>query len=277
MLRKIFILFYLIILFFSSNLFAEENIINNNQRIISLAPDITELLFAAGLGDKIVGVMAYSDYPVAAKKIPIVAAFDHIDAEKILSLKPTIIVVPKIRSLEKQLSVLSLPIIYIELNHLTDIPKNLIKLGNLFGSQNIAFSNAKKFEKNYFALLVKYKNVKKIKVFYQIWSKPLLTITKNNWINDVIELCGGQNIFVNLSGSAPEISFESVVLKQPEVILSSNSKLDWQNDWRAWTQIPAVKHHHLFTINSDQIERASPRVLVGARQICRILAGARAS
>lgn len=259
-------LFLLFFLFFSTTVFAE----NKQLRIISLAPNITELLFAAGAGKKIVGVMAYSDYPSAAKKIPIVAVFDHLDAERILLLKPDIIFASKTRALSKQLAALSLPTVFIEIQNLLDIPKQLRRIGQIVGTQKIAEQAAKSFEKQYQKLLIRYQHVKKITVFYEIWSPPLLTISQNNWINDVIDLCGGQNIFTTLMGSAPSVGMESVIVRRPQVILSS-MHANWQKAWQSWPQIPAVKYHHLFTLNPDLIERPGPRVLKGARQVCRFL------
>ncbi|MDX1901514.1 MAG: cobalamin-binding protein [Gammaproteobacteria bacterium] len=245
------------------------------QRIISLEPDVTEILFAVGAGSKIIGVMQGSDWPRAAKKIPVVAAFDHIDAEHIVLLKPDLVIAPDDHDLMMQLMKINAPIFFVHSRYLSDIPKHLRQFGCLTGLTKKAEAEARKFEKHYRALVQRYKSTKKTKVFYIVWSKPLFTITQSNWINEVIELCGGQNIYAELPGASPSVSFESVLEKAPDVIISTQSNPQWQQAWQAWPVIPAVKNHRLFTVNQDRLERAGPRVLDAADQVCEILAGVR--
>ncbi len=241
------------------------------QRIISLAPDLTELLFEAGAGKHIVGVMRGSDFPHAAKTIPIVANFNSIDIEKILSLHPDLIVVWAEGNRTQSLKKYGIPIYYSHHRQLKDIPYTLQRFGCLAGSEKTARQAAEIFSHRYKLLRSKYADKKPVSVFYQVWLQPLITVTKQSWINDVLSLCGGKNIFANLKGVAPEVNIEAVLMANPEVIIGSKTKQDWRKFWKNWPQMQAVQNHHLFNIDPNLIERSSARVLQGADEICQVL------
>lgn len=241
------------------------------ERIISLAPDLTEMLFAAGAGSHLVGVMQGSDFPAAAKKIPVVASYNQLDSERILTLKPDLIVVWEEGALAQTLKRWDIPVYHSHQKKLTDIATTLQRLGCLAGTQKIADHSAAKFLQDYHYLQKKYSNRKPVTVFYQVWQQPLITVTKASWIHDAMTLCGGKNIFANLRGAAPEVNLEAVIVANPDVILGAASKQDWKAFWRRWPQLNAVKKNHLFTVNPDLIERASPRILAGVREMCQAL------
>lgn len=245
------------------------------HRIISLAPDLTEILFAAGAGNHIVGVMRGSDYPVAAKKIPIIASYNSVDTERMLTLQPDLIVVWAEGNLSHALKKFNIPIYYSHQKKLTDIPSTLRRLGCLAGTQKTADQAATKYTQDYQVLQKNYANKKIINVFYQVWQQPLITVTKESWINEVIALCGGKNIFANLKGTSPQVNLEEVIIANPDVIVGTKSKLDWQHFWSQWQQVRAVKHHHVFALDPNLIERASPRLLEGAMEMCKSLDSAR--
>jgi iron complex transport system substrate-binding protein len=245
------------------------------RRIISLAPDLTELLFAAGAGNQIVGVMQGSDYPVAAKKIPIVANYNSIDSEKILSLRPDLIIVWMEGNLARSMKKWGIPIYYSHQKKMTDIPKTLQRFGCLAGTEKKAADSVHSFTERYQALQKAYSYKKQVSVFYQVWPQPLMTITKNSWINDAIMLCGGKNIFADLHGVAPEVNIESVITANPDVIIGVRSKQNWQKIWHSWSQMIAVQKNHVFTLSPDLIERADMRVLDGAEEMCQAFEVAR--
>lgn len=245
------------------------------QRVISLAPDLTELLFAAGAGDKVVGVMRGSDYPPAAQKIMIVANYHEIDLERILALHPDLIVVWSVGSIPHHLQQLNIPIYFTHPRHLLDIPKTLRDLGCLMGTSRHANKVAQQFEGDYQYLKNQYTDKAKISLFYQVWPQPLMTITEASWINEVISLCGGKNIFAHLAGIAPSVSREAVLREDPAIFFASNAQDDWQRAWRAWPQLQAVKKNHLFSFSPDLIERAGPRILLGAKEMCESIAKVR--
>ncbi len=245
------------------------------QRIISLAPDLTEILFAAGASKHIIGVMQGSDYPEAAKTIPVIANYNSIDVETIVALRPDLIVAWSEESFAEKLKTLGIPVYFSQQKKITDIPDTLKRLGCLAGTEKMANQAAEQFSQRYLLLQKKYSHKKVVSVFYQVWPKPLVTISKASWINDVISLCGGKNIFANLKGAAPEVNLEAVLVANPEVIIGTDTKLDWEKMWSAWPQISAVYNQHLFAINPDWVERAGPRLLVGVDAICRDLELAR--
>ena len=236
------------------------------RRIISLAPDLTENLFAIGAGDNIVGVMRGSDYPIAAQKIQIVASYNSVDAETILALHPDLIVAWSEERFAMQLKELGIPVYLSHPRQLVDIPVTLQKLGCLVGKEVAAKYAADNFSRRLENLQKKYTYKKKVSLFYQVWPKPLMTITKSSWIHDVVVLCGGKNLFENLKGAAPEIDLEAVVFANPDVIIGSDLSL-----WQEWPQMMAVKKQHLFSIDPDLIARASPRLLDGAEVMCKEL------
>lgn len=241
------------------------------QRIISLAPDITELLFAAGAGPSVVGVMQGSDYPAAAKKIPIVATFQSIDREKIVSLQPDLVVVWGEGKLASSLKSLNIPVFISHQKKIQDIPETLKRFGVLAGTETIALRAANDFLMRYDQLQKTYSNKKIIPVFYQLWAQPLMTVTKRSWINDVITLCGGKNVFADLRGVAPEVDIEAVLLANPAVIMTASKNQHWKNKWQHWPQLRAVQKNRLYTLDPDALERASPRILIGAQAMCQAL------
>jgi iron complex transport system substrate-binding protein len=288
MLTNYFLKYLLGIVFFltlNHNVFACEliddegnviKLIRPAERIVSLAPDLTEILFAADAGDKLVGVVQGSDYPVAAKKIPIVATYNSIDLEKVLALHSDLIIAWTETSYLSQLKKLGIPIYLSHQKKLTDIANTLKKFGCLAGTEKYADAAADAFLERYQALQKKYRHSKPLTVFYQVWPIPLITITKNSWINEVISVCGGQNIFADLKGIAPEVSLEAVIAANPDVIIGTRSvqnslASEPLQQWQHWSQLAAVQSKRLFTIDPDLIERASPRVLDGVERICGFL------
>ena len=245
-------------------------------RIISLAPHITEIVFAAGAGDRLVGVETYSDYPKKAKSISRVGGYPSFDIEKIISLKPDLIIAwssSNSRNQLEKLSQLGIPIYLSEPREILDIAKSLVNFGRLAGTSFIAEKAKQDFMQQYNALFST--NTKKsLNVFYQIWNKPLMTINGEHLISKVITLCGGKNIFSELGSLTPSVSVESVIQSNTEVIIAGGSikeHSDWIDQWQHWSKIPAVKNNNIYLINADLIQRPGPRLLQGAKDFCDIL------
>lgn len=246
------------------------------KRIISLAPDLTENLFALGAGNRIVGVMRGSDYPPAAKKIPIVANYDSVDSESLLALHPDLIVAWADVRFIPQLKKLNIPVYLSHPEHVNDVPNTLRRLACLTDTQKTAEVVAAEYEQRYQKIQKKYADKKTLTVFYQIWSNPLITITKKSWISEVISLCGGKNIFAELKGIAPEVDTEAVLQANPDVIIGTEGSANWKQHWLAWKkQLSAVKNQDLFSVNPDIIERATPRLLEGTEELCIAMDGVR--
>ena len=251
------------------------------ERIISLAPSLTELVYAAGAGSRLIGVVEYSDYPASADSLPVVGRFDGLDIERILELKPDLIVAwqsgnPK--SSITQLKNLNLEVYVAEPKNLSSIASHIEKLSVLTGTESRAQIAIQEFNSIYGELKRKYNNKSKVKVFYQLWDRPIITVGGNELINDIIELCGGENIFGDLPQLAPKIDQESVLIRNPKVIVASGSNTErpqWLDEWKLWPQLTAVAEENLYFIIPELLQRHTPRALLGTRQMCEYIDQAR--
>lgn len=252
------------------------------QRIISLTPHMTELLFAAGAGTHVVGTVEFSNYPAAAQRIARVGDNAQLDLERIVALKPDLIVVWKGGNAQRQLDKLlrlGIPVFYNEPRRLADIARAIEQLGRLAGTENVALPAARAFEARAAELRRDYAGRAPVAVFFQIWDKPLMTINADHLISDVIRLCGGQNVFAGLKSLTPEISTEAVLAADPEAIVGATGEAGQAESlqlWKKWPRLHAVARGNLFSINSDLISRNTPRVLDAAQQLCAQFDAARA-
>jgi iron complex transport system substrate-binding protein len=244
------------------------------RRIISLAPHVTELLFAAGAGNRIVGTSRYSDFPAAALAIPLVADSFVLDSERILSLKPDLIVVWRHGNSEgqlEQLRRLGLPVFSSEPRRLADISGTLRRFGILTGNETAAEAAANAFDQRVAALRARYGGRSAVPVFYQISERPLLTVNGEHLIDDVLRLCGGSNIFSGVKALTPMVSPEAVVAANPEAIVTSGGEAGNETGFAAWARLPsllATRRHNFVLLNSDTISRQSDRILDGAQVLC---------
>jgi iron complex transport system substrate-binding protein len=244
------------------------------KRIITLAPHATELLYAAGAGDRLVGTVDYSDYPPAAKKIPRVGSYDRFDLEAISALKPDLIIAWETGNPAAQvdkLKALGLTVYVTQPNRMEDVAGQLERYGRLAGSQAAADAAAAQFRQRLERLRQTYAGKPPVRVFYQIWINPLMTVGGPQIITDAIRLCGGENVFGQLSQMAPVVSVEGVLAADPEAIVATgmgDARPDWLNDWNKWPRMTAVKRGNLFHIHPDLMQRHTPRILDGAEKLC---------
>ena len=253
------------------------------QRIVSLAPHVTELLFSAGAGGRIVGVVDYSDYPPAARALPRVGSYNAVDMERILALRPDLVIAwasGNPPALIEQLRSLGLTVFLSEPRSLEGVASNLERLGRLAGTQLTAQPAADGFRQRLADLRARYAGRTPVSVFYQVWHRPLTTINGKQLISKVIRLCGGRNVFADLPALAPKLDIEAVLMADPQAIIAGVSKPGdsvWQQDWLRWTQLRAVKNHHLISIPADFLQRHTLRILDGAEQLCEGLDEVRAA
>ena len=251
------------------------------RRIITLAPHMAENLFAAGAGDKLVGVVEYSDYPDAVKKIPRVGGYSRLDLEAIAALKPDLIIawlsgntpahVDKLRAL-------GFPVYVSQLDRIEDLATELEHFGALAGTRPAADGAAQQLRERLAGLQQRFSKRPTVRTFYQVWKQPLSTIGGQQIISSVIRLCGGENVFEKLDTMAPIVSVEAVIATNPEAIVASgmdDSRPEWLDDWRRWTRITAVARNNLFFIPPQLIQRHTPRLLDGAEMLCQDLETAR--
>jgi iron complex transport system substrate-binding protein len=252
------------------------------RRIVSLAPHVTEVLFAAGAGERVVGTVDYSDYPDAAKRLPRVGGYSRLDLEAIAALKPDLVIAWQSGNPAAhvaRLKELGLPIYFSQPNSIEDIARSLEQYGRLAGTEAVADSKARAFRERLGQLRARHQDQAPVRVFYQIWKSPLSTVNDRQIISSAIRLCGGVNVFADLPSIAPVVSIESVLVANPEVIVASGMDLarpEWLDDWTRWTQITAATRGNLFFIPPDIIQRHTPRLLDGAEQLCGHLDTARA-
>ncbi len=251
------------------------------KRIVALAPHIVENLFSAGAGDNIVGAVDYCDYPLSAKKIPRVGAISGFSLEAIVALKPDLVVVWYSgrggQYLEK-IEQLGLRTYASNPKSLEDIPKTIVDYGKLTGTSHIAEKAAEAFVSNYENLKKDYSHKREVPVLYQVWNDPLQTLNGKHIISDVIGLCGGVNVYGEEPSIAPKISVESVIERNPEVIVASGmaeERPEWLNEWRRYSSLRATALNNLYFIHPDLIQRHTVRMLLGAEQMCQHLEHAR--
>jgi iron complex transport system substrate-binding protein len=258
------------------------------KRVISLAPSLTELLYEAGAGDRLVGTVGYSDYPPEARKVPRIGSNQALDLERIASLKPDLILVwfhgNATREVE-QLVALGIPMFYLEPHRIQDIADELERIGQLMSTSNTAKAAAQRFRLRYASLHARYSDQAKVRVFYQLAVNPLLTISDQQIISDVIHLCGGSNVFGKESMLVPQLSTESVVAANPDVILTSRWYAEGEvggsavrspdgpglKMWTQFSSMKAVKTGQLWLVPGDLINRQGPRILDGAEAVCTLL------
>jgi iron complex transport system substrate-binding protein len=250
-------------------------------RIISLSPHITELLFAAGAGGRIVGVDDSSDYPAAVAGIPRVGEPAALDVEGLLKLKPTLIVLwdsgtPARRKAELQR--LHLQLYVTDQHHLDDIGTTLVEFGRLAGTEAAADAAARRYRAELAQLRAQYAARPRLKVFYQVWDRPLYTLSGRHVVSEVLSLCGGDNVFADLSTLAPAVDKEAVLARNPDVILVAATGAEGERQTAAWgrySDLPAVRKHHVYTVDPSLVGRMAPRILQGVREVCGLLDAAR--
>jgi iron complex transport system substrate-binding protein len=244
---------------------------------VALAPHIVENLYSAGAGDRLVGVVSYSNYPAQAVEIPRVGSAAAFSMEQIVALQPDLVVMwgsgNGMQTLT-QLRELGIPVYVSELRRLSDVPGSIRRLGQLTGTTAVSEPEAQRIEGEFNALQNRYIGRKQLGVFYQIWNEPLQTVNGEHLISEVIALCGGRNIFSDASSLAPRISIESVLLRDPDAIVASGmgeARPEWLDQWRSYPSLWAVRNNALFFINPDHVQRPTARVLLGAGRLCQQL------
>jgi iron complex transport system substrate-binding protein len=244
------------------------------QRVISMSPHVTELLFAAGGGERIVGAINFSDYPEAAKQIPLVGDNSQVDIERVVALKPDLLVVWQSGNTARQLQQLSrlgIPVFYSEPRKLDQVADSLTRFGQLLGTEKTAQAAAADFRARIAKLAGQYGQRPVVRVFYQIWDQPLYTLNGHHIVSDAIRLCGGENIFGKLKVVAPSVSMESVLQEDPEAIFGGDQHAPADaglNIWKPYKSMLAVRRGNLFTLGGELLTRAGPRMADGAAGLC---------
>ena len=251
------------------------------QRIISLSPHLTEILFAAGAGEKTIAAVSYSNWPPQAKKLPVIGDGNNMNLELIAKFNPDLILAWQSGNRDSQLTqlhALGFPVYVSEPQKIEDIATLIRNVGILADTSLVADKEADVFINKINRLKQQYSQLPIVTTFYEAWNHPLITVNGQHMISDVIHLCGGKNIFDTMPQLSAAVNTESVLQANPEVIIASGmaeEKPEWLDDWRKWPQLVAVEKNNLFFLPPDIIQRQTPRIIQGAEKICEFLQQAR--
>ncbi|NND00852.1 MAG: cobalamin-binding protein [Gammaproteobacteria bacterium] len=244
------------------------------ERIVALSPHLVENIFSAGAGDRLVGVVAYSDYPPVVKQIQQIGSNNLLNFEAIVALQPDLIVGWQSGNTKhslNRLKDLGFALYIDEPKHLQDIARSVRDIGVLAGTSASAEAAAARFLSSLRQLQYQHRNLTPVTVFYQVWNQPLQTINDQHVISAAIKLCGGQNIYADQAIIAPVVNIESIIDRDPQVIIASGvseQRPDWLDDWLRWPQLTAVKNKHLFFVPANHLQRHTLRMLSGVAAIC---------
>ena len=248
------------------------------QRVISLGPHLTELAYAAGGGAAMVGAIRYSDFPEAARQLPIVGDAHAIDFERIVQLKPDLVLVWGSGLNERhkaRLRSLGLTLFESEIRQAQGIPDTLRRLGTLLGHTDAAEATARRFETQWLALAERHRGKAPVRVFWQLWHEPLMTINREHLISEAMRACGGVNVFAELPLLTPSVSWEAAIAADPQLIAGSGRKEDAERDFAAWKKlgqnVSAVERQRFASIDGDLIGRMGPRFVEGAAGLCQAI------
>jgi iron complex transport system substrate-binding protein len=243
------------------------------KRIITLAPHLTEMVYAIGRGSHIVATVAYSDYPEQARSIPRLGSFDNLKLERILSFKPDLVLAWHSGNNKQQLARLEefgLIVYSDNPQRVADVSRTLRNLGKLTASSK-AESIATGFDERLAALKQRYHDRIPLRVFYQFWEKPMYTVNAQHYISDVFRICKLENVFASLPQLSASVDREAVLKANPDLIIaaaSADTSTDLLASWQEWPELNAVRYGNLFTANADWINRHTPRLLLATEQIC---------
>jgi iron complex transport system substrate-binding protein len=282
----------LVWLFSGGKLFAAPNAItvrdDTNQtvtltqpakRIATLAPSLTEIVFAAGAGKQVIAVSAYSDFPIEAKNLPQVADFSGVALEALIAKKPDLVIAWKSGNREsdlKRIRSLGIALYVVEVAKMNDVPRALRDVGVLAGTSEVAEAAAKNFETRTEQLRKQFSGKSRVRVFFEISREPLMTVSDRHAIGEIITLCGGSNVFGDSSLLAFAPSLEKLVSLQPDAIIFPSAASGPNSaPWPRYAVLSAAKNEQIFRIDADPILRPGPRSIEGATQMCAALDTAR--
>lgn len=253
---------------------ARVTLVQPAKRILSLSPHTTEMLFAIGAGHRVVGVVDYSDFPPEANRIPNVGSSSSLDFERILSLRPDLVVVwasgtPRVT--QEKLRKLGLTLFASEPRRLEQIASALERLSQLTATEPEGARAAGIFRERVAGLAAKFSQRPPVSLFYQLWDRPLTTVAGDQLLGEVFTLCGGRNVFGQIKSLAPQLDIEAVLAANPQLIVAAGTpeqSAAWLDSWRRWPTLQAVRSGNLYSVDADLTQRQGPRVVQGAEQLC---------
>jgi len=247
-------------------------------RIVTLAPHLAEIAFAAGADAKLAGVSSFSRHPAEAERLPVVASHGRVDIERLIALRPDLVLAWQSGNSPLQIDRLErigMRVFVTEARALADVPRIVRLVGALAGSAEVAETRARQFENEIAGLRNRYAGERRVAVFVEIWHTPLLTVNGGHLISDALRLCGGRNVFAAAKTLTPLVSREQVLDARPEVIVTGGFGSEALQAWRGLESVPAVRNRRIYAIDPDRFHAQGPHVLEGVRALCERLELAR--
>ncbi len=253
------------------------------RRIISLAPSATEMLFAAGLGDRVVATVEYSDEPPAATQVPRIGDVTAVDIERLVAMHPDLAVVWPGGGNPAQtdkIARLGIPIYRQQVNRLAELPASLRRLGALASDKSVADRAARNLEEVLARLARQYGGGKHPTVLLEVWNRPLYTVGGTHLMSDALTLCGGRNVFADLKELGPVISTEAVIARNPDIIVAAappGEGASWLEEWKRFGSLNAVRNRRLISFEDQRFVRLGPSVVSATEGLCKALAASEGS
>ena len=251
------------------------------RRIVALAPHVTELLFEVGAGADVVAVSDASDYPQAALALPHVGGYAGLDLERIVSLRPDLVVAWSSGNSQGQIEALrnaGLAVFESDPHDIEQIASSLERFGTLTGHQQLAAARALELRSAIAALAAAERGKPSVSVFYEVWDKPLYTLGAPHLISQLMQVCGARNLFSDINALAPEVSPEAVVARKPDLIVTEPRQVEERRaNWVARGLVDAKEPDHVVGINPDWLIRATSRIVLGTKALCSAVDQRRAS
>ena len=250
------------------------------RRIVSLAPHATEILFAAGAGARIVGVVKGSNHPAQARALPVIGDVHAIDVERIVALKPDLVVTWPYTTPAQvaKLAARGIAVFTTDPRTIDGIAVDVERLGALAGTAPAAAIAAKEFRDAMARATAGAAGRGQVRVFYQIWGDPTYTVGGGHLISQAIAACGGANVFASLALPAPQVSVEAVIAARPEAIIAGADgavRPAWLDAWSRWSAMPAVRDGQVHVVDADRLHRPGPRFAEGVAELCAAIDRAR--
>lgn len=244
------------------------------RRAVTLAPHATELVYAAGAGRFLIATIRGSDYPAAARQLPVIGDGMQPDAERVAGVRPDLLIAwqptaaePLVRVMDK----LGVPVFYSDPLTLAAIPDAVERMGVLFGTEEHARPAAQSLRDRLAALSARYTGRRPVRVFVQAGLDPIYTLNNSSIVSDALRLCGGINVFGLAPVVAPQVTLENVLAARPEAVLAGVSRPeDTAKNLAAWQALglPAARAGHVYGVDADALYRPGPRLIDAAEAIC---------
>jgi len=245
------------------------------QRIVSIAPGATEMLFAAGAGSRVIATVEFSDEPPAAKKVARIGDSNAVDMERVVALRPDVVVVWEGGSnvaQVSQLESLKVPLYRHRVSRLGDIPMSLRRLGALTGTQSAAEAAAHDVEARLATLQKRYgQSATKPTVLLEVWNRPIYTVGGSQMMSDSLRLCGALNVFADLKEQGPSVDTEAVIGRDPQIIVAvapPGVSQEWLSEWKRFGTLRAVREGRLVPFEDQRLSRLGPSAVAGTEALC---------